>query len=103
MAKRTQRGPTDQRRITLPVHLWELLDEVADLQSEAYVLMSGKTKFQVSDLLESGAEMYLRSLVEEFGSLPKDTADRKSFVKRLAEANRKQLVESLLGSPKNSH
>lgn len=102
MARRNQRGPTDQRRITLPVHVWQLLDQVAELQSEAYVLMGGKTQFTVSDLLETGAEMYLRSLLDEFGTLPNDdspAATRKEFVKRLAESNRKQLVEQLL-SPK---
>ena len=105
MSKRPAKGPTDQRRITLPGHIWELLDRVASLQTKAYGLMSGKTKFQVSDLLESGAEMYLRSLIDDLGPLPdeKDAAAEKRFVERLAEANKRSLLADLLGSKPDTH
>ena len=103
MSKRRPKGPTYQRSITLPAHVWKLLDEVADLQSEAYLLMSGKTRFMVSDLIETGAELYLRDLIDEMGPLPKTAEERKAFVKRLAETNQRQLVEDLLGTKSKTH
>jgi hypothetical protein len=102
MARRQPRGPTAQRNITLPLHVWKMLDVAADLQSESYVLMGGKTKFAVSDLLESGAKMYLRSLIRDVGPLPEDASARKSFVKRLADVNQKELLQDLLEDAKSS-
>lgn len=103
MSKRPAKGPTDQRKITLPGHVWELLDRVAQLQSKAYALMAGKTKFQVSDLLESGAEMYLRSLMKDVGPFPKTAAEEADYVKRLAEVNKRALLEDLLGKSDDTH
>jgi hypothetical protein len=105
MRKRPAKGPNEQRKITLPGHVWELLDRVAQLQTRAYALMAGKTKFQVSDLLESGAEMYLRSLIEELGDMPdeNDTRAENEFVKRLADSNKRALIEDLLGSKSEGH
>lgn len=98
MTKPRLRGPTTQKSVSLPVHVWELLDEVSDLQSEAYVLMGGKSRYSVSDLIETAATMYIRTLIQEFGDLPisAPAATRKEFVKRLAESNKRQLLEQLL-------
>ena len=93
---RPVRGSTSSRRVTLPHHFWLALDEAAKLQSEAYQLMGGVSRYTVSDLLESGAQMHLQSMVAEFGDFPTTQEDRKSFVKRLAESNKKSLMSQLL-------
>jgi tRNA A37 N6-isopentenylltransferase MiaA len=77
--------------------VWNHLERAAELQTEAYKLMGGSTKYTVSDLLEAGGEMYLRSLVDDVGELPETNETRKAFVKRLAELNQKLLAEDLLG------
>jgi hypothetical protein len=105
MAKRRRlKGATEQRKITLPQHVWDLLAHVADLHTEAYALNNGSTQFTVSDLLESGAEMFLLSLREEFGNVPdKDStkAERAAWVKRLADSISKQILEDFWS--KKSH
>lgn len=91
------KGPTLQRNVTLPVHLWEFVDAVAELQTEAYKEMGGRSKYFPSDMIEAGIEMYGAALVEEFGPLPTNAEERKSFVKRLAASNRKSLLEQTFG------
>ena len=97
MAKRPVRSGNNQKSISLPVHIWEMLDQIAELQSAAYKEMGGKSKYSVSDLVEDGVTMYLQSLVEEFGDLPEGAEATRQFVKKLAEANRKSLHEQIFG------
>lgn len=98
--KRPVKSPRAQRSVTLPLHVWELLAQIAELQSDAYELMHGTTRYTVSDLVEAGAEMYLQSIIEDVGELPKTAEARKVFVKRLAEANQKLLADDVLGTSK---
>lgn len=96
MARRPLRGPTDQKRITLPAHFWALLEDIAEMQTESFSKMGGRTTFTVSDLLESGAEMYLRSLVEDLGPLPTNQKERAAFIEKLVENNKRELLSDLL-------
>lgn len=97
MAKRRRvKGATEQRKVTLPLHVWALLEDAARLHTDAYEENGGKTNFTVSDLLESGAEMFLLSLREDVGPLPgpgTSSSERKAWVKRLAEKVRAEILE----------
>lgn len=97
MARRLQRNaPTQKRRITLAMHVWEALDLIVELQTEAYREMGGEGAYAVSDLLEEAAEMYIRAIIDELGPLPRSPEERRGFVKRLAVANQRALREHLL-------
>lgn len=101
MASRGAKGPTSQKKVTTPAHVWALLEHVAELQSEAYEVMGGKTAFTVSDLLELASEYFLRKLQEDLGPIPPPNApisERKAFVAKLAEDNKRKLLEQLLGN-----
>ncbi len=97
MRQRRIRGSSLQRSVGLPVHLWELIDRVSELQTAAYFEMGGKTKYHANDLIEAGVEMYIQSIVEDFGQLPETAEERKAFVKKLTEANRKSLIQQVVG------
>ena len=94
--QRKLKGTTVQRNVTFPTHIWELIDRIADLQSAAYKEMGGKSRYFPSDLFEAGFEMYLESFIEDHGQLPEGVEATRQFVKRLAEANKKSLMEQLL-------
>lgn len=97
MPKRPVRGGNTQKSVSLPTHLWEALDRVSEIQSAAYREMGGKSKYSVSDLVEDGVGMYIAALVEEFGPLPETAEEHKIFVKKLAAANRKSLLDQVSG------
>jgi hypothetical protein len=97
MAKRRRvRGATEQRKITLPLHEWELLDWIAELHTDAYRVNGGKTRFTASDGVESGVELLAHSLRDDIGPLPtaeSSKAEREAWVKKLGEQMRKDLME----------
>ena len=101
MANRGAKGPTDQKKVTLPSHLWSLIEHYAELQSEAYALMAGKTKFTSADLLELATEYYFRKVTEELGPIPvpgATAAERRVFIEKLAADNKQKLFAQLFGT-----
>lgn len=102
MARRSVKSPTKQRKVTIPPHVWALLEHVADLHCRAYVKMGGDTRFTVSDLLELGAEYLLRKIAEDVGTIPPPTASatvRDAYAELLAEDLRKRLMDQLFADP----
>lgn len=102
--KRRVKGPTDQRKITLPMFVWDLLEQAAELHTDAYKINKGETKFTVSDAIEIGVEMFLLSLREDLGPMPSPTAsksEREAWVKRLAAQISKDILEEYFS--KKSH
>lgn len=102
--KRRVKGATAQRKITLPSHVWTLLDDAASLFTDAYKANNGATKFTVSDAIESGVEMFLLSLREDLGPIPTDETsrgERQAWVAKLAEKIRADILEEFWS--KKSH
>lgn len=100
MPERGAKGPTTQKKVTSPVHHWKLLEHFAELQTDAYELMGGSTAFTVSDLFELATEYFLQKVTEDLGPIPGPEAsasERRAFVAKLAEDNKKKLLERLLG------
>jgi len=102
MANRGAKGPSSQKKVTIPTHFWSLLEHFAELQTDAYEAMGGKTNFTVSDLLELGSEYYLRKVAEDLGPIPGPDAapsERAAFVTKLVEDNKRRLLGQLYGLP----
>lgn len=98
MGRRLERGPMKQGRVTAPLLLWEALEEYAALKSDSYKLLGGTTKFTISDIFEQVGPMYLRWATRRVGlPLPKTPKERETFVKRLAELDRAELLENIIG------
>lgn len=98
MGKRRQRGPSKQKKVTLPLLLWELLEDHCELQTEAYAKLGGGTVFTISDLLEAGAGIFLRDVAKDIGPPPPRKAPdavRDAYVKKLAEYNRRELIADI--------
>lgn len=101
--KRRVKGATAQRKVTLPMHVWELLESAAALYSDAYKVNAvemgatmASTTFTVSDALEASVGMFLLSLREDHGALPTDEsskAERDAWVKKLAAQIKKEVFE----------
>lgn len=101
--KRRVKGATEQRKITLPMHVWDLLDDAAELHTDAYKVnaaelgaKSGSTTFTVSDALEAAAAIFLLSLREDHGPMPAEgfsKSERDAWVKRLAAQIKREVIE----------
>lgn len=101
--KRRVKGATDQRKITLPMHVWTLLEEACLLHTEAYRVNAaelgvkrGSTTYSVSDGIETGVALFLNSLREDFGPMPTEESsksEREAWVKRLAAQIKKDVIE----------
>ena len=100
--KRGIKPAMKQSSVSLPVLHWDLLAEVAKLQTEAFRLVKSPGSFSVSDLVELGTQMFLEDLIGDLGPLPKTAAERADFVRRLAEWNQKRALEMLAESAKRS-
>lgn len=94
--RRRTNAPREKRGgISLPVHLWQALDLICDLQTSAFDQMGGQTKASVSDEIELGMETHVRDFIKRHGSLPQTAAERVAYVKKLAAALLAELNEDL--------
>lgn len=85
--------------ISVPVHLVELLEEIRDLESDAYREMGGETKVSFSDIMTWAVEDYVAAWVAEHGAPPRDPSARKKFVEQLAKDNLENLRHQLVQKP----
>lgn len=92
-------GPREKRGgISLPVHLWDFIDELVELRTAAYEKMGGETKQSTSDELALAVEEYAVVVQKEFGPFPNkaNRAEREQFIQRMADKMAKQLRDDLL-------
>lgn len=95
--RRRTNAPREKRGgISLPVHLWQAIDTIVALQTDAYAKMGGETKASTSDELELAVEAYVREFIKRHGPLPLSEKDKREYVDRLAQANLKSLRDDLL-------
>jgi hypothetical protein len=94
-AKRRVKASSQQKSVSLPTAYWGMLEKICDLQTEALRLGKGRGSFGLSDLVEFGAEMYMKDLLHDLGPLPTNDTERRDYVRRLAEYNQRALIEAL--------
>lgn len=94
--RRRTNAPREKRGgISLPVHLWQAIDQIVDLQSSAFEQMGGQTKASVSDEVEVGMEEHVRAFIKKNGTLPQTASERVTYVKKLAADILAELREDL--------
>lgn len=77
---------------SLSTHLKEALDEIAEVETDAYALVGGKTKVSFSDQLEEAVDMFVRAYVKSNGAFHGlSPRERTEYVKRRAEALKAEL------------
>lgn len=101
VAKRVQglRGRVPMKRFStaLPVHIRDELDRIVELEDEAWSLMGGTTsRYTLGDLLEVLLEWSIAEWYEKHGKFP-EPAQRKEYVRKLAESHLAELRAELLG------
>lgn len=90
--------PTAKKNgVSLPVHIWELMDQLVSLNDEAYKRMGGTTKWWLSDELRVACESHLREFAREHGPLPQTPEARDAYVTKLVEYNRRRLRDDVFG------
>lgn len=90
--------PTEKRGgITLPTHVWEILEELVAINDAAYQEMGGLTRWWLSDEIRVGMEAHIRDYIREHGPLPASPEARANYIKKVAQANQRKLREELLG------
>lgn len=82
--------------ISVPVHLVELLTEIQEAETAAFLAMGGETKKSFSDLVSEAIETYVGAWLAEYGTIPKEKTQRAEFVKRLAARNLEKLRDQML-------
>lgn len=85
--------------ISLRVDLADGLDQVVELEAEAYKKMGGTTKPVLSDFAEPAFEDFLRAYQAKNGPLPQTDGDRKRYVEKLAESHQAELRARVLAKP----
>lgn len=81
--------------ISVPVHLVELLTEIQEAETAAYLAMGGDTKKSFSDLVSEAIEVYVSEWLAENGPVPAEKAARAEYIKRLAARNLEKLRDQL--------
>lgn len=95
MAKAT--GPRKKLRgLMAPLVTVDSLDQILELENEAYVVMGGESKKSLSDIVSDALDEYVGAWLQENGALPTTPTERREFVKRLAARNLEKLREQLL-------
>jgi hypothetical protein len=90
-------GPRKKLRgLMAPLVTVDSLDQILELENEAYVAMGGESKKSLSDIVSEALNEYVSAWLHDNGSLPTSPAERREFVKRLAARNLEKLREQLL-------
>ena len=84
--------------VPFPQHIKQAPDELVEAQDAAYKVMGGKTAVSFGDELAEAAKAHIAASYKKFGGRPpsKDSPESPEYVARVAEANRRDLRESLL-------
>lgn len=92
------KGPRSKRGgISLPVHLWNAVELLAELRTEAYEKMGGETKQSLSDEVELAFEVYLAHVQKLYGPFPVTAPERKAYVETLKAAMEKDAIADIRG------
>lgn len=90
-------GPRKKLRgLMAPLVTVDSLDQILDLENEAYVVMGGESKKSLSDIVSEALNEYVSAWLHDNGPLPHNPAERREYVKRLAARNLEKLREQLL-------
>lgn len=84
--------------VQVPVHVLEQMAEILDAENDAYAAMGGESKKSTSDLVSEALELYVGAWLKKYGAIPEETRERTAFIKRMAEANQRELRQALLGN-----
>jgi hypothetical protein len=91
------RGPKKRiQGVSIRVDLANYLDQIVELETEAYKQMGGVTKKSLSDVVEEAVEDFVAAYMKKNGPLPLNDAERRAYVKKLAEKNQAELRQSVL-------
>lgn len=106
----TSGGRQKRGGISLPVHLWAYLDQIVELRTAAFKEAvagmatpkkkgSKVTKASMSEEMEKAVAAHIRAFFKEHGPLPVNDAERRAYVKKLAEWNSKEALRDLHEDP----
>lgn len=97
MGKRS-RGPKKKLRgLLAPVVTVDMLDQILELENEAYVAMGGESKISLSELVSEALDNFVGAWIAENGEPPKaGGGERREFIRALANRNLGKLREDLL-------
>jgi len=90
-------GPRKKLRgLMAPLVTVDSLDQILELENEAYKVMGGESKKSLSDIVSEALNEYVSAWLHDNGSLPTTPVERREFVKRLADRNLEKLREQLM-------
>lgn len=81
--------------VQAPVHVLDTLERIRDVETDVGEAMGADSKVFLSDLVSDALEMYVREWLRENGDVPDATAERKEYVRRLAEKRAASLRAAL--------
>jgi hypothetical protein len=82
--------------VQVPVHVVDVLEEIQELENDAFLVMEGESKKSFSDIVSEALEQYAAAWLKENGAIPQSAAERREYVKQLAARNLAKLREDLL-------